>query len=312
MQIHSEWTAPGHDPVGGAAARLPASNLAARERRTVSIADVESASELDDPSLGGREALVELGTKAVLATPILVFDDVIGVFALHRSEVGRWTDGEVALAESVAGEAGLAIHTARLLREEGQRVERQSALLKAAQVVTSDLRFTSVVKRLVEEVAELLGADAADCWILEPHRDSLRCRAVFGLPKAAVGRRIAAAGTHEAAIEGGKPVLKRNFRETEDPPPSTYYAEFEDACWVSAPRRPGVSERRISSSSMPMPASPRSPSTMRRSSRIVSGRRRSSRVSTGSPRRWGRPCRSTRRSPRWPRRLQKPWAASRR
>ena len=228
MQIHSEWTAPGHDPVGGSAARLPASNLAARERRTVSIADVESASELDDPSLGGRETLVELGTKAVLATPILVFDDVIGVFALHRSEVGRWTEGEVALAESVAGEAGLAIHTARLLREEGQRVDRQSALLKAAQVVTSDLRFTSVVKRLVEEVAELLGADAADCWILEPHRDSLRCRAVFGLPEAAVGRRIAAAGTHEAAIESGKPVLKRNFRETEDPPPSTYYAEFED------------------------------------------------------------------------------------
>jgi two-component system phosphate regulon sensor histidine kinase PhoR len=228
MQIHSEWTAPGHDPVGGAAARLPASNLAARERRTVSIADVESASELDDPSLGGREALVELGTKAVLATPILVFDDVIGVFGLHRSEVGRWTEGEVALAESVAGEAGLAIHTARLLREEGQRVDRQSALLKAAQVVTSDLRFTSVVKRLVEEVAELLGADAADCWILEPHRDSLRCRAVFGLPEAAVGRRVVAAGTHEAAIEGGKPVLKRNFRETEDPPPSTYYAKFED------------------------------------------------------------------------------------
>jgi two-component system, OmpR family, phosphate regulon sensor histidine kinase PhoR len=228
MQIHSEWTAPGHDPVGGAAARLPASNLAARERRTVSIADVESAFELDDPGLGGRETLVGLGTKAVLATPILVFDDVIGVFALHRSEVGRWTEGEVALAESVAGEAGLAIHTARLLREEGQRVDRQSALLKAAQVVTSDLRFTSVVKRLVEEVAELLGADAADCWILEPHRDSLRCRAVFGLPEAAAGRRLAAAGTHEAAIEGGKPVLKRNFRETEDPQPSTFYAEFED------------------------------------------------------------------------------------
>jgi len=228
MPILSEWTAPGHDPVGGAAARLPASNLAARERRTVAIADVESATELDDPGLGGRETLLGLGTKAVLATPILVFDDVIGVFALHRADAGRWTEGEIALAEAVAGEAGLAIHTARLLREEGRRVDRQSALLKAAQVVTSDLRFTSVVQRLVEEVAELLGADAADCWILEPHRDSLRCHAVFGLPEAAVGRRIPAAGTHEAAIEDGRPVLKRNFRETEDPPPSTYYAEFED------------------------------------------------------------------------------------
>jgi two-component system, OmpR family, phosphate regulon sensor histidine kinase PhoR len=228
MPIHSEWTAPGHDPVGGAAARLPASNLAARLRRTVAIADVESSSELDNPDLGGRETLVGLGTKAVLATPILVFDDVIGVFALHRSEVGRWTEGEIALAEAVAGEAGLAIHTARLLREEGRRVDRQSALLKAAQVVTSDLRFTSVLQRLVEEVAELLGADAADCWILEPHRDSLRCRAVFGLPEAAVGRRLPAAGTHKAALEGGKPVLTRNFRETEEPPPSAYYSEFED------------------------------------------------------------------------------------
>ncbi|MGI8606238.1 MAG: GAF domain-containing protein [Gaiellaceae bacterium] len=228
MPVRSEWTAPGHDSVGGAAERLPASNLAARERRTVAIADVGSAPELDDPELGGRETLIGIGTKAVLATPILVFDDVIGVFALHRSEVGRWTQGEIVLAEAVAGEAGLAIHMARLLREEGRRVDRQSALLKAAQVVTSDLRFTSVVRRLVEEVAELLGADAADCWILESHRDSLRCRAVFGLPEAALGRRIPAAGTHKAALEDGKPVLKRNFRTTEDPPPSTYYSTFEE------------------------------------------------------------------------------------
>ena len=228
MPIVSEWTAPGHDPVGRAAARLAASNFAARERRTVAIADVESAAELDDPELGGRETLVALGSKAVLATPILVFDDVIGVFAVHRPDAGRWTEGEIGLAEAVAGEAGLAIHTARLLREEGRRVDRQSALLKAAQVVTSDLRFTTVVQRLVEEVAELLGADAADCWILEPHRDSVRCRAVFGLPEAAVDRRIPVAGTHKAAIEDGKPVLTRNFREAEDPPPSTYYSEFED------------------------------------------------------------------------------------
>ncbi len=51
--------------------------------------------------LEGREALLSLGSRAVLAVPIVIFDELIGVLALHRTTPGRWGDDEIALTEAV-------------------------------------------------------------------------------------------------------------------------------------------------------------------------------------------------------------------
>src|SRR5205807_10264913 len=93
LPMRAEWWAEGLSPIGDAHERLPASNLAVRERRTVTVADARDARELDDPALGGRETLERLGTRAVLATPIVVFDRMIGVLGLHRPEPGPWSAG---------------------------------------------------------------------------------------------------------------------------------------------------------------------------------------------------------------------------
>jgi PAS domain S-box-containing protein len=228
MPILAEWDAAGFDAIGAASPRLPALNLAARERRTVAIADVMTAAELDDPTLGGRDTLLKLGTRAVLSTPVLVFGEMIGVFGMHRPEPSDWSESEVALAEAAARELGLAIHTARLLRENARRLDQQAALLKAAQVLTSDLRFGAVLRRLVEEVVRILGADAADCWIFDEDRRMLRCHAVVGVPERNVGRELAPAGTFKQVIESGRPALKRDFATTEVPAPTGDYAVFSD------------------------------------------------------------------------------------
>jgi PAS domain S-box-containing protein len=182
MPIRAEWDAPGIGPIGEAAGALPVSNLALRDRRTIASGDVENDSRLADPSLGGVETLLRLGTKAVLATPILVFDRVIGVFSLHGTETTEWTDAEIALAQAVTREVGLALHTARLLEENRRRLDRQAALLQAAQVMTSEVQVETVLQRLVVEVTKLLEADAADCYLYDTRRGVLRCAAVYGLP----------------------------------------------------------------------------------------------------------------------------------
>jgi PAS domain S-box-containing protein len=227
--VRAEWSADDVSVTDIPVERLPVSNLALRERRTVAVADVAAASELEDTALGGRETLLALGSRSALATPVEIFDEVIGVFALHRASPGSWSPGEIAVAESIAGEVGIALHTARLLDEDERRLSQQAALLSAAQVVTSDLRFTSVLKRLVEEVAALFNADAADVWMFEPDEPLLSCRAVVGLPEdEELGRRIAPVGTFGAALESGKPILKRDFARSETPPPSKNFARFEE------------------------------------------------------------------------------------
>ena len=187
MPIAAEWTAPGFAPIGAVADHLAVSNLAARDRRTVAVGDIREESVLADPTLGGIEALHELDSRAVLATPVLVFDRMIGVFGLHRAEPGAWSDAEIALAEAVARELGIAIHAAQLLHENAQRLEQQTALLKAAQVVTSELRLETVLQRLVDEVTKLLDADAADCYLYDSDNSLLRCAAVHGLDPDLVG-----------------------------------------------------------------------------------------------------------------------------
>ena len=180
--IRAEWDAPNVDAIGAAAPHLPVTNLAIRRRKTIASADVENDPALADPGLGHVDTLTEIGTKAVLATPIVVFDRVIGAFGLHRPEPREWTPAEILLAEAVAREVGLALHTAKLLDENRRRLDRQAALVQAAQVMTSELRVETVLQRLVVEVTKLIEADAADCYLLDTRRGVLRCAAVYGLP----------------------------------------------------------------------------------------------------------------------------------
>ena len=219
MPITAEWHADGFVPIAALADRLAGSNLAARDRLTVAVGDVRQDSSLQDPELGGIQTLIELDTLAVLATPVLVFDEMIGVLAFHRSEPGDWSEGDILVAEAVARELGVAIQAARLLKENAERIEQQTALLKAAQVVTSELRLETVLQRLVVEVTKLLDADAADCYLYDADRSVLRCAAVCGLDPELV----------EFEFPAGSEVENR----FEPPLPQPAYEGFANA--ISAP-----------------------------------------------------------------------------
>jgi PAS domain S-box-containing protein len=230
MPVAAEWAEPGLDPLGVHAPRLPVSNLAARERRTVAVDDVEAETSLDDPSLGGLDALRAVGTRSVLATPIVVFDEVIGVFALHRTATGRWSASDVSIAEAVAREVGIALHIARLLSENDEQLRLQKSLFRAAQNVTSELELELVLQRLVDELAALLDLDAADLYLYDRRRRMLRCAAVHGLPEELVGFEFTAdRGAAAEAIRRGEPVISSEYAELPDPVPHPAYEGFTDA-----------------------------------------------------------------------------------
>ena len=230
QRLAAEWFAAGLEPIGPHVKNLVAANLAARDRRTVAIADIKNAPELDDPELGGGETLHHLGTRSVVATPMIAFDQAIGVLGLHRPESGPWSDDEVALVEAVAGELALAIRSARLLEENEQRLQEQTSLLRSAQVVTSELDLEAVLQRLVDEVARLLGCEAADCYLLDRERGTLRCAAVHGLEAELVGfefpsdRALAGQAIHQRG-----PALSRDYSDLPDAVPHAAYEGYVGA-----------------------------------------------------------------------------------
>ncbi|MFN2627320.1 MAG: GAF domain-containing protein [Gaiellaceae bacterium] len=234
VPIAAEWNAPGFETVAEVAERLPAANIAARERRTVAIADVDHAAELS--AHRGVETLLSLDTRSVLATPIVALQELVGVFVVHRAEVGAWSEGEISLAEAVAQELGLAIHVARLLEQNRVRIGQQSSLLGAAQVLTGDLELEGVLQRLADQVSELLQADGADCYLYDTERGILRCAAVHGLSDDLVGFEFSAeSGLSGEAIRRGRPLIATDYHDLSEPVPHGAYDEFTDV--IVAPMR---------------------------------------------------------------------------
>jgi GAF domain-containing protein len=226
----AEWRTGGLEPIGAQADRLPVANLALRTLRTVAVPDVSDAPELDDPRLGRGDLFETLDTGAALATPIVVFDRVIGVLGFHRTEPGPWLGSDVALAEAVAREVGLVLHSARVLAESERRVMQESALLRATENVTSELEAANLLQRLVDEVAGLLEGDAADCYLLDRDRGVLRCAAVHGLPTELIGYEAPAQrGLSGEALARGRPVNAPDYEGVRDPAEHPAYGAFTHA-----------------------------------------------------------------------------------
>src|SRR5207302_3786125 len=126
--------------------------------------------------------------------------------------------------------ASLALHTARLLEENAQRLDQQAGLLKAAQALGSELQLEAVLQLLVDQLAELLDVDAADCYLLDTSRGTLRCAAVHGLPDELVGFEFAAdKGVTGRALRGGRPVVVADYGDFPDPVPHPAYSGFAEA-----------------------------------------------------------------------------------
>ena len=91
--------------------RHSGSARAALERRTIHVPDV-----LADPEYTYGAKGVE-PIRTILGVPILKGDDLLGVMMIYRLEVRPFTDRQIALVETFADQAAIAIENVRLLDE---------------------------------------------------------------------------------------------------------------------------------------------------------------------------------------------------
>jgi PAS domain S-box-containing protein len=236
MPVAAQWVVPGAKPIGDDTSKLPISNLAARELRTVAVGDIDRAPEVADPSLGGLEHMHAIGARSGASTPIVVEDRLIGVLSAHRESPRPWSQGDLALLEAVAAEAGLAIRLGRLLDENRDRLGQQSALLRAAQVLSGELELETVLQRLADELATLLQADASDCYLYDRERSVLRCAAVHGFDPSLIGFEFPAdAGLAGLSISEGRPLVAADYAQLAAHVPHSAYTGFTDV--IVAPMR---------------------------------------------------------------------------
>ncbi|HET7571560.1 MAG TPA: GAF domain-containing protein [Gaiellaceae bacterium] len=231
----AEWHAAQLDASGEEAARLAVVTRAAAEGR-VATAGVAGLGGLDESTPEDRAALDRLGSASVVAAPILVFERAAGVLSVHRADPRSWSHGDLAVLEAVAAEVGLAVRLGALLGENREQLAQQGALLRAAQVLSGALELGAVLQRLADQLAQLLEADAADCYLYDADRGTLRCAAVHGFDESLLGFEFAAGrGLAGASIREGHALIESEYGEIPEPVPHPAYAGFTDV--IAAPMR---------------------------------------------------------------------------
>src|SRR5262249_19412870 len=145
--------------------RGSATGRAALERRTVHIHDA-----LADPeySYGSRDVD---RFRTIVGIPMVKADELLGVITIYRHDVRPFSDSQIALMETFADQAAIAIENARLLSELRDRtaeltrsVSELQALGEVGRALSSTLDLETVLQTIVARANELAGTAGCSIW----------------------------------------------------------------------------------------------------------------------------------------------------
>ena len=125
-----------------------------KSRRPFHVADM---GKFPDESVA--RAAVEIGgLRTLLALPLVKDDIIIGRIVAARDEVRPFTDKQITLLKNFADQAVIAIENARLLTEQREALERQTATADILKVISSSVADTTPVFEQILDSCERLAA----------------------------------------------------------------------------------------------------------------------------------------------------------
>ena len=162
-------------------------------RAILAKAIVQVEDLLADPEYR-QEVAVTGGWRSILAVPMLREGSPLGVISINRAEAGAFSERQIALLETFADQAVIAIENVRLFkalearnRDLTEALEQQTAMAEILRVISSSpTDLQSVMETLARNAARL--CEAVDAQIFRIEEGVLRLVALTGaIPQWTVG-----------------------------------------------------------------------------------------------------------------------------
>jgi len=104
------------------------------DRRAIHVADLQA--ETDEYPEGSERARRD-GVRTVLNVPLIPAGKTIGVILIRRTEARLFSDRQIALLQTFADQAVIAIENTRLFNETKEALERQTATANILRIISS-------------------------------------------------------------------------------------------------------------------------------------------------------------------------------
>ena len=157
------------------------------DRQTMHIRDL--LAEVDTEYPESKEILKITGTRTSLSTPLLREGVSIGAIHVRRNEVHPFSEKQIALLETFADQAVIAIENARLFQERETRNRDLSALHDVTAAASQSLEIKPVLDEVLEKITEIFKFDRVSIFLFDPKRETLTRMATFGIAQEETGRR---------------------------------------------------------------------------------------------------------------------------
>jgi signal transduction histidine kinase len=159
------------------------------ERGVVHVPDIEK----DPEAVGTRERARLIGFRAILVAPMLREGRAIGTIHVARRDPGPFTSRQIALLQTFAAQAVIAIENVRLvqeLRAQTDALTRSVGELRAlgdvGRALSSTLDLDTVLQTIVTRASQLAGTDACSVYEYEEATEAFHLRAIHNLDEEVV------------------------------------------------------------------------------------------------------------------------------
>ncbi|HEX6291029.1 MAG TPA: SpoIIE family protein phosphatase [Herpetosiphonaceae bacterium] len=174
------------------------------------VAETRHPRIVNDVSLEPRFLLDVPGTKAELAVPLLVGDDLIGVLDVQSNTIGAFSDNDLFVFLTLADQIAVAIQSANAYTEQQEEAWTLAALLQTAENIARASSLDDLLATIVRLPPLLIGCDRCAIFLYRRAEDTFVPMVSYGWDEA-----MCAALIHQSIRSQEAPLLDQVRHEAQ-------------------------------------------------------------------------------------------------